>query len=253
PAPAGGVPVSLVSSDPSLVAVTTPLVTIPQGSTVASGTLMGILPGSVTVTGSTTVFGNAVTTVSTTANLNILETSATLNQSFGTSVTVRFESQGVAQAAPSGGIQVDLTAGNPACLSVPAQVTIPQGLVQATVPLTYGGSATTPCSSSLTAAAPNITSDAITATVNPPPAIALSAVTVGSGLQESTSGSLAAAAPNALTVRITSSDPAVLLVSPNASTPGAAFIDVPVSQGTTFFSYYVQGVEGAAAGTATLT
>src|SRR6185503_15519586 len=78
-------------------------------------------------------------------------------------------------------------------------------------------------------------------------------VTVGSGLQESTSGSLAAAAPNALTVRISSSDPAVLLVSPNASTPGAAFIDVPVSQGTTFFSYYVQGVEGAAAGTATLT
>jgi len=252
PAPAGGVTVNLVSSDPSLVSVATPTVTIPQGSTVANGTVNGVLPGTVTLTGTTANFGTAQSIVSTTANLNILETSATLNESFGTTVTVRFESQGIAQAAPSPGIPVTLTAGNPACLGVPPSVTIPTGLVQTAVSLSYGGTATTPCTTRLTASATNITPDSINATVNPRPAITLSAVTVGSGLQENTSGSLAAAAPNALLVRITSSDPAVLLVSPNASTPGSPFIDVPVGQGGSSFNYYVQGKEGAT-GTATIT
>jgi hypothetical protein len=37
------------------------------------------------------------------------------------------------------------------------------------------------------------------------------------------------------------------LVSPNATTPGTAFIDIPLANGVQSFSYYTQGVEGAAA------
>jgi len=78
------------------------------------------------------------------------------------------------------------------------------------------------------------------------PAVTLFASTVGGGLQENTSGSLGAPAPaGGVTVRVTSADPAVALVAPNATTPGTAFIDVPVAQGSSSFSYYVQGVEGA--------
>jgi hypothetical protein len=87
---------------------------------------------------------------------------------------------------------------------------------------------------------------AVTITVDPP-ALTLSATTVGAGLQENTSGFLGAPAPapTGRTVTLTSSNPAVALVAPNATTPGSASIDVPVPQGNSSFSYYVQGVEGA--------
>ncbi len=253
PAPAGGTTVSLISSDPSRVSVTTPTVTIPQGSTTANGTVNGVLPGTVTLTGTTAAFGSAQTIVSTTANLNILESSATLSETIGTTVTIRFESQGVARAAPAPGITVSLATGNSLCLSVPATVTIPTGQVETTAALTYGGSATTPCTTSLTATASNIGSDAINATVNPPPGISLSAATVGSGLQENASGSLAAPAPiGGTVVTVTSTNPAVVRVSPNASTVGTTSITINLAQGISSFGYYVQGVEGAT-DTATIT
>ena len=47
-----------------------------------------------------------------------------------------------------------------------------------------------------------------------------------------------------VTLRITSSNAAVALVAPNATTAGTAFIDVPVANGTTTVSFVVQGVEG---------
>jgi len=217
PAPAGGTQVTLVSSDPSFVGVATPTVTIPAGAQTANATLAGVLPGTATVTATTADFGSAQSTVSTTANLNIIESSATLNESFGTSVTLRFESQGIPVAAPAPGIIASLSAAVPGCLTVPATATIPTGLVQTTVPLSYGGSAATPCSTTLTAAAPDIAPDAINVTVNPTPAITLFAVTVGSGLQDNASGSLGAAVPaGGLTVTLTSSNPAVALVAPNA-------------------------------------
>jgi hypothetical protein len=53
-------------------------------------------------------------------------------------------------------------------------------------------------------------------------------------------------------VVITSSDPSVLLVSPDETTPGTASITVSVADGTTRFDYYVQGVEGQT-GSATVT
>jgi hypothetical protein len=85
------------------------------------------------------------------------------------------------------------------------------------------------------------------------PAINLNALAVGAGLQESASGSLGAAVPvGGLTIRITSSNPDVVLISPNATTPGTAFIDVTVNQGASFFTYYVQGVEDTS-GTVTVT
>ncbi len=56
-----------------------------------------------------------------------------------------------------------------------------------------------------------------------------------------------------VTVRIESSDPAVALVSPDATTPGTAFIEVPVADGSYWFFYYIQGVEGATPGSVTLT
>ena len=63
---------------------------------------------------------------------------------------------------------------------------------------------------------------------------------------------LGASAHGGISVRITSTNPSLLLVSPNATTVGAAFIDVSVANGSTDATYFVQGVADAR-GTATLT
>ncbi len=78
---------------------------------------------------------------------------------------------------------------------------------------------------------------------------------VGAGLQRGAfTGDLGAPAPTGgVTVRIQSSNAAVVLVSPNATTAGTAFIDIARTAGQQSFTYYVQGVEGQAGNAATLT
>ena len=59
-----------------------------------------------------------------------------------------------------------------AVLSI-AAVTIPTGLTSATAAVTYGGSATLPCTTTVNATAPDLTGDSISVTVNPNPGITL--------------------------------------------------------------------------------
>jgi hypothetical protein len=75
------------------------------------------------------------------------------------------------------------------------------------------------------------------------PGINVSNVTVGSGLQQSWSGSLGAPNHGGVTVTLSSSNPTVAVLAPDASTPGTASIDIPVTDGFTSFSFYVQGIE----------
>ncbi len=78
--------------------------------------------------------------------------------------------------------------------------------------------------------------------------------TVGAGLLEQTSlrATLGASNHGGVTVRITSSNPTVVLVSPDTTTPGTASIDVVVPNGQTLAFYRMQGVEGTT-GSATIT
>jgi hypothetical protein len=69
-------------------------------------------------------------------------------------------------------------------------------------------------------------------------------ITVGAGLQYGTfTARLGAPQHGGVTLRIRSSNPEVLRISPNASTPGSEFIDVSVSNGFTDGSYFLQGIE----------
>ncbi|MEJ2237671.1 MAG: hypothetical protein P8X82_05195, partial [Gemmatimonadales bacterium] len=252
PAPVGGEVVSLVSSDPSLVSVLTPSVTIPEGLQTANGTVSGVLPGAATITATSATYGSAQSSVSTTANLNIVQSSTTINPSFGTDIQIRLESAGQPIAAPPGGISVTLTTADPTCVTAASPALIPAGLVDVTTAVSYGGSATLACSTTLTASATDIAPDSINVTVNPAPGITVGARTVGGGLQAATSVSLGASNHGGVDVVITSSNPSVMLVSPDASTAGTASITIPVADGFTSIGYYVQGVEGAT-GTAVVT
>ncbi|HEX9728792.1 MAG TPA: hypothetical protein VGA37_09840 [Gemmatimonadales bacterium] len=254
PAPTGGVAVTLISTDPALVEVLTPTVTIPEGQSTANGTVSGVFPGSATVTGTTTDFGTAQSVVTTTANLNIVQGTQTINATFGGTVNVRLESGGSAIPAPAPGITVTMVTTDPTCLVATSPVTIPTGLVDTLVSFQYGGSATLRCTTYLKATAPNIVPDSILVNVDPAPGINVSGTTVGAGLQRSWSGSLAASNHGGVGVVIRSEDPSVALVSPNATTAGTDSIIIPLANGVTSFGYYVQGVEGIAdTGTASVT
>jgi hypothetical protein len=243
PAPAGGVSFTVVTSAPGFVSVASSPVTIAAGGQTVNATLNGVLPGPATITVSNPAYIDGVTNATTTASLDITQTSTSLNASFGTSITINFESNGVPAAAPAPGISVGFTANDPTCVAASSGVTIPTGLVSTTANLTYGGSATLPCTTKLFAQATNLQPDSITVTVNPIPGITVGQVTVGSGLQINTSFTLGAANHGNINVQLTSSDPGVLL-SPDNATAGTSQITIPVADGTQTVGFYVQGLEG---------
>jgi hypothetical protein len=74
---------------------------------------------------------------------------------------------------------------------------------------------------------------------------------LGVGLQDNGSGSLQTAnpGPTSLTVHLVSSNPSVLLIAPDAITPGTPTLDVQVPANQSGISYFVQGV---GTGTATI-
>jgi hypothetical protein len=172
------------------------------------------------------------------------------------------------QAIRAGGnpITVTVTSSSPAgqlvttpdtSRSVTVQIGV--GATQSPSSVAAGGVAFDPLaegSTTVTASNPafaTVTNGARTVTVSAP-GINLSPLTVGAGLQRFWSGSLGASNHGGVDVVITSDDPAVAQVAPDATTPGATSITVPVPDGQTSFVYYVQGVEGVAdTGTATTT
>jgi adhesin/invasin len=241
PAPAGGVVVTIASSDEARVHVLTPTVTIAEGATLASATVEGTLPGSANVTATATEFIGATSTVTTRANLDVLQSYLQLNASFGNSFTLRLQSAGQAIAAPAGGVQVSFAAVSPLCVSVPANATIPQGLTQITVPVTYND-ATLPCTTYVRATADNILPDSVSVYVEPTPVISFSASTVGAGLQRYNTVYLSTSNHDGVTVRITSADSTRLLLARDANTVGAASVDVSIPVGYNAATFYTQAV-----------
>ena len=76
------------------------------------------------------------------------------------------------------------------------------------------------------------------------PTVSIPAITnVGSGLMLGASASLGASEHGGVTVHVESSNPAAVLVSPNALTVGTASIDLNLANGATSISFFVHGVE----------
>jgi hypothetical protein len=245
PAPPGGVTVSLVSSDPSRVAVVTPTVVFAAGAQLGSGIVAGVLPGPATVTATAPAWATDIGTVTTTANLNIVAITSGLNATFGQSMSAELRSGGGPVSAPAPGVTVTLTPANPACATTTSPLTIPTGQVSVGFTVVYGGSASLPCTTTITATASNITSATVTVTVQPAPGLSLQTGSrIGRGLQAVFSGGLGASNYGTTTVHLTSSNPSVALLSRNDSTPGSASIDIPMTAPATSYNFYVQGLEG---------
>ena len=246
PAPAGGVVVTLTSSDSTLVGIVTPTVTIPQGQTSANGTVYGTALGTVTVAATNPNYAPDASTVSTTATLNIVNGAQTIFSTIPITQTLEFRSNGALIAAPAGGVAALLTARDTACVSVAPTALIPAGLSSTTFTPSYGGSATLPCNTYVVASYPGVNADSIAVTVNPPPTITEYAQSLGSGL--STTGVYAilqAPLVGPQTVTITSLDTTKVLVADNVATDsGAPAVGLNEPTNTQYVYYGLRAKEG---------
>lgn len=248
-APAGGLTITLTSSDPSRVSLAAGTATIPAGQTTASVTVNGVLPGPSQIVASHPLYTPDTTAATTTAALDLTATTYNLNASFGTTATVRFTSAGTPVAAPAPGITYTVESRNPACVAVAGPTTIATGLVTADLALSYpAGGTTLPCTTRLvvTPSQAGIAADSATVNVAVTPGISVGgAVTVGAGLQRQQSFSLGASNHGGVTVRITSPDPNRLLVSSSVTAAGTATLDVPILNGSASATYYLQAIDTA--------
>jgi uncharacterized repeat protein (TIGR01451 family) len=253
PAPPGGLTLSVVSANPTAIEVVTPTITVPEGTLSANATVRGLQIGSALVTVSAPEYSPSTTNVTSSAELNIVQASASFNNGLPPPVlTVRLESSGTPIAAQQA-LTVNLASGNPACVTVPGTVTIPSGQVTTTFTPAYGGTATLPCTTTVTASSSSLVSDSVTITVSPQTNITSPGpLTVGSRLMLGTGATLGTAQHGGVTVTVTSSDPTRLLLSRNSSLVGEASITVPIPDGQSFVPYVVHGVENTT-GDATVT
>ena len=111
---------------------------------------LGNAPGTATVVASSPNFASASAQTTTQGNLNITVSSIQIRPAFPSTVTVELQSAGSPVAAPAPGVPVSFVASVPGCAAI-ASVTIPTGLTSATAAVTYGGSATLPCTTTVNA------------------------------------------------------------------------------------------------------
>jgi hypothetical protein len=286
PAGHGGTTVTLTSSDPSVLLVSpnattpgAPSATITFASQTQNGSffIQGVegKTGTATVTASAPGFTNGARLASVVqpafdiVGLGASTTTQSANDLFSVRVGIPFAGNtavtGSGQAVRAGGtaLTATVTSSNPfvgqlvTLANTGGTVTVQivpgeaqsAGTAQGGVEFDPVGFGSTTVSASMSGL---IQTTAATQSVNVvAPPITVVPATVGAGLQQGTSLFLVSGHPGA-TVTITSSDPSLLLVSPNGSTAGAASIDIVVAPNNPNVTFFVQGIEGRT-GTATVT
>ena len=251
-AAAGGVVITVISSNPAVVQVLTPTVTIPEGTFQATVQVRAATgaTGSATITASNPDYAPDVMQVTVTSGLNILETFSNFGQAETDSLHIQLQSADLPYTAPTGGVVVTLAAADTTCVTAPASMTIAAGAIFNIATLSYGGSATLPCTTTVTASNGLFGTDTVTVTVGQAPDLGAATITdpwanyfkVGSSLQKPLRINLATANHGGVKVQIKSDNPGISLVAPDATTPGAPVTELNVPNGTSYVDFYVQGV-----------
>ena len=242
PAPAGGVTVTLTSSDPSKIAFSSGTVFIPAGATTPATqpTLTGLNIGSVTVSASAPGYNPASQTVVGKAAVSFAPSSISIVQ--GTNQTVQLQLSG---SAPAGGLTVNLSSDNPSVAQVnPTATFLPSGGGPSTAVININGLA--PGTTLIHASAsPFIPDTTISVTVVAPASIILpSGVSLTTGQTATFPIALSTPAPaGGVFVSLASSDPSKVSILP---------VKVFIGEGSTAPGVQPQ-ITGVAAGSATIT
>ena len=223
-APAGGLFISLSSSDPSKVTIAPSAIIIPAGATASAAApkVTGVGFGSATIVATAFNFGSASANVQVTGGGNFSPQSITIT---GTMTQVLALS--LSSPAPPGGVTVNLSSSNTAVATVPATVFVPQNNTNVNVPIT----GVAPGTAVIHANSLPIIADttALVTVVSSPSVVLPSFLTVGTDLQAPLPVSLSTPAPaGGVTVTLKSSDPTQAFV-----TPTSLFIDAGQTTSTT--------------------
>jgi hypothetical protein len=249
PAPAGGTPITLTAADPGCVSIPA-TVTIPAGQTaVAAGIAYG---GTTSLTCTTTVTAigpagfsaDSMTVTVSSVGVGIAESSVVMSHlDTGQTIGIRYESpMGTARMAPAP-VPFTLSAADAACVSVTSPGTIASPTLTLRVPISYGGSAPLPCTTTVTVTGPaGYESDSVTITVNAPQLSMPQLGLLGAGLQSSQfTLTLPRSDHPGVTVHFASADPASVRIAPNQTTPGSGTLDVFVPSGSNSATFVIQG------------
>ena len=133
PAPAGGLFVSLVSSDPTKLTVSPASFLVPAGATVPSTTpkITGVNFGSATITASANGLTSASQQVRVTGTLSFFPATFTITGTARRSVSLILSAP-----APATGVTINLSSDNTGVATVPSSVTFASGTTSATVTVT---------------------------------------------------------------------------------------------------------------------
>lgn len=241
---AGGVPITLTSSDPTKVSVSPSSFVIPEGATTArrvEARVTGLAVGSATVTAAAAGYGsgNSQVQVKSAAPGGTMTLSpAALTLLSGSSQNLTLTLSG---ALPPNGLIVYLNSSNTSAATAPASVTVPAKGTTTVIPVTGAGTGT----STITATAANFGTAASLVTVSAMPQINLPAnVSPAVGETVNFPVTLSTAAPSDAVISLQSSDVSKLTVAPSSFTILKGAMSAPGVTAT---------VSGAGAGTATVT
>ena len=230
-APAGGVTVTMTSSDPVLISVPATVV-MPAGAMQLS---VPITVGAASVATNVSLQAKVVTAITRTVqvvppvDIRDLYTAATFQR--GNAAVVVY----LTAAAPAGGVTVTMSSSNPALISVPATVVAPAGALQVSVPITVGAASV---ATNVSLQAKVIATVTRSAQVLPPPPIDVAFVYTAATFRRGNATVvvyLTAAAPaRGITVTMSSSNPSLISVPATVVVPaGAVQLSVPITVGAT--------------------
>jgi hypothetical protein len=217
PAPAGGLFVSLASSNPSTATVAAAFM-IPGGATapVTTPKVNGVAFGSATITATAVGFPQVTGAVQVTETLSFSPASLAI-----TGLTKGQLYLFIPEAAPSSGVTLNVSSSNPSVATVPSTVVIGPGATNVNVPVTgvsYGSTA-------IQASGANIAVTTASVTVSAPVATGPPTIAGVSGGNQSTQVSTAFAAPLVVVVKDSNSNPirgaTVTFSTPSSSASGA--------------------------------
>jgi hypothetical protein len=139
PAPPGGVIVTLVSSDPSKVMLSTPNILILEGQTTSTrAKLIGIAVGSATITATAFGYSPTTTTVQVTSGvLTFVPATITINGTATQNLTLALT------PPPAISVTINLTSSDPTVATVLATITVPANASSVSVPVTPVGNGST--------------------------------------------------------------------------------------------------------------
>jgi hypothetical protein len=204
-APAGGVVVTLSSSDQSKVTLSSTSVTIPAGSTTPAvqPTLFGAGPGTAIIGASAPGFLSASQAVTVVGAFTL--TPPAINLPSGSTQNLTLTLSG---PAPTGGLTANVESNNTAA-TVPPTVSFAAGATTVLIPVT----GVSPGSAVIRASAPSVTQATANVNVQNSGAIGVSSASLSPGQSTPLTITLPSATPNNLTVALVSSDTSKATVS----------------------------------------